>query len=128
MKADAELALDQIRHPRTGPEWGFVAQPFRPRQQKLHQTAALLWPQLRPASRPPRLFQPGLTLRPPLVHPALHRAIGHLQPTRHLRLFDPLLQQPDGFKPPPLQRRKIPSHSLGVSHLHRDAHSCSRES
>ena len=115
--ADAELALDQVRHPRAGPRRSLIAQRFRPPLQQLLQTLEIARTQQWLASRSSRLLQPFFALDAILLDPARHRLADHLHAPRDLGLLQPFLfQQTDSFETTLLQRLKIASHSGRVSH------------
>jgi hypothetical protein len=56
MIADAELALNQVRYSRTGPEWRFIAEFLRAFEQSLHQVLTLAGIEQRQPTRPSGCF------------------------------------------------------------------------
>jgi hypothetical protein len=90
MIADAELALDQIRDPRAGPEWRFIAEFLRAFQQPIHQVLTLPGIEHGQPARPSGCFQPLLALLGYCPYPSTHCLAAHLNPTRHLTLIQAL--------------------------------------
>jgi hypothetical protein len=121
MIAHAKLALDQVGHPWTGPQWGLVAQPLGTAPQQGRQTLAVPDAQTWLALGAPRFPQPGFALAAILLHPASYRLTNHLELAgdggRSLATFP----QTDSFKTTLLQLFKIATHSRRVSHTSFDA-------
>ena len=115
--ANAELLLDQVHHPRAGPQACLVARRFRCLLEQLLQPLEIVRTQQRLASRSPGFLQALLALVAILLDPACHRLADHLQPSRNLGLLQPFFfQQPDRLETTLFQRLEIASHSGRISH------------
>ena len=119
--AHAELLLDQVGHPRAGPQRGFIAQPLGTREQKFGELFPLLLAQAWLAARPSGFPQGRRALGPILLHPAGYGLTDHAELASNLRLVLASLPEPNGLKATFLQGIKIASYSGRVSHARLDA-------
>jgi hypothetical protein len=116
-----EFLLDQVRHPRAGPQRSLVAQCLRPAQQQPFQPLALLSTESGLSSGAPGLAQAVLTTFSILRHPTHHGLPGDLHPPGHFGLIQTFVQQTNGLEAALLQRLKVASNSGRVSHTRIDA-------
>jgi len=119
--AHAKLLLDQVRHARAGPQWGFIAQSFGTLQQQGVQPLQVLPAQARLATRPPRLPQPRLALSAILLHPTGYGLTNHLDLASNAGLILASFVQANGLETAFLQGVKIASYTGRVSHVCLDA-------
>jgi hypothetical protein len=116
-----ELLLDQVGHPRAGPQWGLVAQPLGTREQKFGELCPLFVAHTRLAARPSGFPKSRRALGPKLVHQAGYGLADQAELASNLRLVLTSLPQAQGLKATFLQGIKIASYSGGVSRARLDA-------
>lgn len=109
MMGHAGQPLDQLRHPRQGPQIGAEALRPRARPQRPLDLRQLRAAQLGLAPGPPRRFQPRPSLGLPRLMPMIGRRCRDAQDPRDRSLRLAPREQLRGLEPPSFQRSKIPS-------------------
>lgn len=74
-KANAAMALDQVRHSRTGPPWRFIAQPISIRHQQSPQAPSVFGPQTFVSTFHP--LKADVAPLSPFTHSVAHRGTAH---------------------------------------------------
>ena len=85
---DAELVVDQVRHPRTGPKRGFIAQLLWAFQQQFLQAFPIRLSQFRFSARTLGLLQRLPAAGSELLSPATHCLAAHRHAACHLGLVE----------------------------------------
>ncbi len=109
-----KLLLNQMRHPRTSPQWCLIAEPFRTPEEKLAKPRSVLLAQPGFSAGPAGSLQGLLAVFPVCGYPSHHRLSRHFQPPGDLRLVDSVREQPHRLKSPPLERLKIAPYSARI--------------
>ena len=114
--ADFELALDQVRHARAGPQQCFIAQRLRPAQQEFDQPFPITRTQPRFPPGPPRFLQRGRPDQAILPCPARYRLADDFDTACDFGLIQSLVQQSHRAEAPLLKCVEIALNSGGVAH------------
>jgi hypothetical protein len=118
MVGNPTFLLNQMGDTVGGPQTGFIAKNLRTAFESLLDLAEILHAQPWFAASTARLLQPGTAVLAQLGRPLTYRLPVRSHSSGHFRLAVPLLQQPRGLHPPPLQGREISTNSRRISHAH----------
>ena len=114
---NAELFLDQVPDPVTGPQRRLVAEFLGSFEQPSHQPLTLLLIQQRFAPRTTNRIQRPFSFFGNGPRPPAHGLTADLDAPRHFTLVVTLLQQLEGPKTSPLQCSEVALYTSSITHI-----------